>query len=135
MIAIHKGTRCAACWRPAAVDADGKARHVIHRNGHCQGPLVPLCDECGAEDGPTCEELWERIAKTPEGCDSPSPRSAAWFMVNGVDVRVDVGAIRMASDGGGAVGISFVVPPSEQAAHLAHVLLVEQGKPEVLEES
>lgn len=48
---------CAACARPA------QGEFAIHRDGFGEGPEVPLCNDCGGPGSPTCEELWERIAK------------------------------------------------------------------------
>lgn len=28
----------------------------------CIGPEVPLCDACGKDETPTCQEIWEEIA-------------------------------------------------------------------------
>jgi hypothetical protein len=46
---------CAACGQPA------QGNFAIHRDGMDEGPEVPLCDDCGSEPYPTCEQLWERI--------------------------------------------------------------------------
>lgn len=54
---MNKDTRCAACLAPIA----GTYHYSIHRDGLGVGPEVPLCDACGDPDGPTCEELWQRI--------------------------------------------------------------------------
>ena len=49
---------CAFCKTPI----EGEHNFSIHRDGMDQGPEVPLCDACGGEDGPTCEEIWAVIA-------------------------------------------------------------------------
>ena len=49
---------CAACGAPA--DGD---EFSIHRDGFCKGPEVPLCTSCGADETPSCEELWRAIAE------------------------------------------------------------------------
>lgn len=48
---------CAACGRPAQGNAS------IHRDGFSVGPEVDLCNSCGMHELPTCEQLWEAIAK------------------------------------------------------------------------
>jgi hypothetical protein len=57
-IEAENESRCAYCGRDAL--GDGAS---IHRDGFCRGPQVRLCLYCGAEDGPTCEEIWARIAE------------------------------------------------------------------------
>lgn len=47
---------CSFCGQAA------EGNHAIHRDGFDVGPEVPLCDECGGEEGPTCEEIWEKIS-------------------------------------------------------------------------
>lgn len=46
---------CAYCGEPT------QRNHTIHRDGYGVGPEVPLCDEHGADETPTCEEIWARI--------------------------------------------------------------------------
>ena len=46
---------CANCGQAA------EGNHSIHRDGQDLGPKLPLCDECGGEEYPTDEEIWERI--------------------------------------------------------------------------
>ncbi len=41
----------------------GAPEFTIHRDGSDFGPQVPLCRRCGSEDGPSCEEIWVRIAE------------------------------------------------------------------------
>ncbi len=36
---------------------------AIHRDGTGEGPEVYLCSKCGAEDGPSCEQIWGRISR------------------------------------------------------------------------
>lgn len=52
--------RCAYC------DASivGRVEFSIHRDGFDDGPEVPLCKECGGGVYPTCEDIWEKIART-----------------------------------------------------------------------
>ena len=47
---------CSFCGKPA------EGNYSIHRDGFDAGPQVDLCDGCGGEETPTCEEIWERIA-------------------------------------------------------------------------
>lgn len=47
---------CAYCKGPA------EGNYGIHRDGFGEGPEVNLCDGCGSELTPTCEEIWSRIA-------------------------------------------------------------------------
>lgn len=51
---------CAACGNVA------EGNYAIHRDGFSDGPEVPLCDACGSEEEPTCEELWAAIAARRE---------------------------------------------------------------------
>lgn len=37
---------------------------AIHRDGFGEGPEVPLCDACGGEGSPTCEEIWKKTSTT-----------------------------------------------------------------------
>ncbi len=53
---------CAACGNPAALDSDGAPLHTIHRDGFDDGPEVPLCDDCGSHETPSCDALWRMIA-------------------------------------------------------------------------
>lgn len=48
---------CAACGERA------EGEYSIHRDGFGVGPEVPLCNACGREETPTCDDLWRRIAK------------------------------------------------------------------------
>lgn len=48
--------RCAFCG------AWAEGNFSIHRRPPCNGPEVPLCDACGGEDGPSCEEIWAVLA-------------------------------------------------------------------------
>lgn len=41
----------------------GTPDFTIHRDGCEFGPQVPLCKRCGSEDGPSCEEIWLKIAE------------------------------------------------------------------------
>lgn len=49
--------RCVYCGGPA------EGNHSIHRDGFGVGPQMPLCDEHGAHATPTCEQIWDRIAR------------------------------------------------------------------------
>jgi len=51
---------CAHCWKPA------EGNYSIHRDGFGEGPEVPLCDACGGEETPTCEDIWHKTSKTVE---------------------------------------------------------------------
>ena len=48
---------CAFCGKPA------EDNFSIHRDGFGVGPEVDLCDACGGSETPTCEEIWDVIAK------------------------------------------------------------------------
>ena len=48
--------KCAYCGKPA------EGNFLVHRDGFCDGPDVPLCDECGSETEPTLVEIWAKIA-------------------------------------------------------------------------
>lgn len=50
------GKPCSACGTPS------EGYFSIHRDGFCEGPEVPLCNGCGAEETPTTGELWHSIA-------------------------------------------------------------------------
>lgn len=56
-IYAETSSECACCGR----DARGSGC-AIHRDGFCEGPEVPLCEDCGGHELPTCEEIWSRIA-------------------------------------------------------------------------
>lgn len=47
---------CSFCGQPA------EGNFSIHRGPGPQGPEVPLCDACGGEAGPSCEEIWAVLA-------------------------------------------------------------------------
>jgi hypothetical protein len=49
--------KCAYCGEPA------QGNYNICRDGFGVGPTVELCDECGEEDFPSCEQIWEKIAQ------------------------------------------------------------------------
>lgn len=40
-----------------------EGNYSIHRDGFGIGPDVPLCDEHGSTETPTCCEIWEHIAR------------------------------------------------------------------------
>jgi hypothetical protein len=50
------GLPCAWCGGPS------EGEHSIHRDGFCEGPEVPLCNEHGSMPIPTCEQIWQKIA-------------------------------------------------------------------------
>jgi hypothetical protein len=50
---------CAACGAPI----DGAPKHAIHRDGPFKGPEVPLCADCGDHPLPSCNTLWDEIAR------------------------------------------------------------------------
>ena len=41
----------------------GEPEYTIHRDGFGVGPEVPLCFDCYDDGGPSCLEIWERIAQ------------------------------------------------------------------------
>jgi len=41
----------------------GEPRSSIHRDGFGVGPEVPLCERCGGHVLPSCDEIWEGIAR------------------------------------------------------------------------
>ena len=51
---------CAYCSAPIPED---NVEYTIHRDGMDQGPEVPLCEDCGSEPEPTCEQIWARISQ------------------------------------------------------------------------
>jgi hypothetical protein len=53
---------CVYCGRP-----EPQGNFTIHRDGFGEGPEVPLCDECGKYETPTCAEIWKRIKENREG--------------------------------------------------------------------
>lgn len=49
---------CAYCGAIVA----GEPEYTIHRDGFGDGPEVPLCQRCGANEEPSCSDIWRRIA-------------------------------------------------------------------------
>lgn len=49
------GKTCAACGKPS------EGYRSIHRDWFGEGPEVPLCNDCGLHEYPSCPELWNRI--------------------------------------------------------------------------
>ena len=47
---------CAFCGKPV------QGNYGIHKTAAMTGKEVPLCDECGGGQYPTCGEIWDRIA-------------------------------------------------------------------------
>lgn len=40
-----------------------RVEFTIERDGLCtDGPEVPLCNYCASADGPSCDEIWAKIA-------------------------------------------------------------------------
>jgi hypothetical protein len=50
---------CAYCGTWTGHDPE----YCIHRDGFEEGPEVPLCADCGCEEGPPCTKIWERISR------------------------------------------------------------------------
>ena len=46
---------CALCGNPA------EGEYAIHRDGMGVGPQVRLCNACGSQPTPTCEDIWEAL--------------------------------------------------------------------------
>lgn len=49
--------RCVYCGSAA------QGNYSIHRDGFGVGPEVPLCDDCGGYEYPTCAQIWARISE------------------------------------------------------------------------
>lgn len=45
---------------------EAEGGYSIHRDGLGEGPELPLCNACGSNETPTCEEIWEKLAKDRE---------------------------------------------------------------------
>jgi hypothetical protein len=60
IVIVADDCECAACGEAAL------GTYSIHRDGFGQGPEVPLCEACGAQELPTCEMLWLMIATRKE---------------------------------------------------------------------
>lgn len=43
-------------------EKEAEGEYSIHRDGFCEGPEVPLCNDCGGSEYPSCPEIWEVIA-------------------------------------------------------------------------
>lgn len=56
---IRSQKTCAYCERVI----DGEVHLAIHRAGFGEGPEVDLCDGCGGNPTPTCEEIWAKISQ------------------------------------------------------------------------
>ena len=56
---ISKRVFCSFCGE----EIKGEIKFSIHRDGFGVGPEVPLCVECGSYSTPTCEEIWNKIAR------------------------------------------------------------------------
>lgn len=50
---------CAFCGKPH------QGNYALDRDGFCEGPQVPLCDDCGAHETPTMHQIWARISTRP----------------------------------------------------------------------
>lgn len=57
MTDTHEIDVCAYCGKPS------EGNHTIHRDGFGIGPEVALCDAHGSGELPSCEQIWEQIAK------------------------------------------------------------------------
>jgi hypothetical protein len=53
------GEPCVWCGKPS------EGEYGIHRDGMGEGPEMPLCNEHGSQPHPTCEQIWERLARRP----------------------------------------------------------------------
>lgn len=84
--------RCAFCGGQA------EGNFSIHRRPPCNGPEVPLCDACGAEDGPSCEEIWAVLA-LPGGSARERLAARAVELAAGPGLRPDQVAAVAASWG------------------------------------
>jgi len=51
-----------------------EGNYSIHVSPTMEGEEVPLCDECGGSPTPTCEEIWQKLAKS--GGAGPVPPQA-----------------------------------------------------------
>lgn len=51
---LPKESACFHCGSRA------QGRFAMHRDGFGLGPQLPLCDRCGGNETPTCEEIWAR---------------------------------------------------------------------------
>ena len=49
--------KCVFCGESA------QGNYTIHRDGMGVGPEVNLCDSCGEDEFPSCEQIWEKIAR------------------------------------------------------------------------
>lgn len=46
---------CFCCGNPS------QGNYAIHQHGFCDGPEVPLCDDCGKHEEPNALTIWESI--------------------------------------------------------------------------
>lgn len=69
-------TTCANCGKRPT-----EGNYGIHEDPEMEGREVPLCDECGSMELPTCAEIWANIAakkkKRDESC------TCQWSPVHG----------------------------------------------------
>ena len=82
---------CAACGDAASVGTDREPLYTIHRDGFGEGPEVPLCAECGADELPDCPTLWAMIAgRLAEETEEKARTSAfAWDRLTERGVKLD----------------------------------------------
>lgn len=57
---MGKQDQCVWCGEEA------QGNYSIHRDGFDEGPELPLCDKCGGEEFPTCEQIWEKTSQMKE---------------------------------------------------------------------
>lgn len=62
---VVKMRRCAYC------DGFAQGNYSIHRDGFGVGPEVDLCDGCGGQELPTCDEIWMRTSRFSSRNKSP----------------------------------------------------------------
>lgn len=43
-------------------ETEAQGNYSIHKDGFGIGKEVPLCDECGQDEYPTCHEIWMAIS-------------------------------------------------------------------------
>lgn len=60
---------CDGCATTCAYCGCGlrESNYATHRDGMGIGPVVPLCEECGGAERPTCQQIWNRIAWPQSG--------------------------------------------------------------------
>jgi len=117
---MNEVERCAYCRAPLPPPEVITERASIHRDGLGEGPEVALCVGCASENGPSCEEIWERIAKPAAGTFAHRPVCGYEDPDLGLVCELSKGhlgqhrASMRRSDGAGPEGVSvgFGVTPS-----------------------